>query len=292
MKLGLNLSFAVKRWLDPEELAGVLADEIGITDVQFSWDMIDPWWPDEQRNALASAFGEAFAKSNIRMGSTFGGTASYHFARLLAPTEEQRAIAEGFLKRAVDLTVELGAAVVGTPLGGMTHRDAYYTPRRDFIYGRTLEAVTRITEYAKRRGLKRFVIEPVPVETEFPYDPDGSRQLVEDLSATCALPVGLLLDWGHALFEPLLKEQANMDVWLERCGDYVDSFHLQQTDGSLDGHWSFSRDGHLSPERIDAILARHDLSQKVQYLELIYPFEYTDAFVLEDVKRTVRFLKG
>jgi sugar phosphate isomerase/epimerase len=194
--------------------------------------------------------------------------------------------------RAVDLTAELGATVVGTPLGGMTHRDAYDPERRGRIWELTLDAVARIAEYAGTQGMEKLVIEPVPVETEFPYDPNGSRRLVDELSGKTAVPVELLLDWGHVLYEPLLKGEADMDVWLERCGPYVDSFHLQQTDGSLDGHWSFTKDGALTREHIDAVLARHGLSDRVQYLELIYPFEYTDDYVLEDVRRSVNLLRG
>lgn len=44
MKLGLNLSFAVKRRLGGEQMAAVVR-ELGFDSIQFTWDLVDPWWP-------------------------------------------------------------------------------------------------------------------------------------------------------------------------------------------------------------------------------------------------------
>ena len=45
MVLGLNLSFAVKRWMKPAQLAAMCKHDFGVEHVQFTWDLIDPWWP-------------------------------------------------------------------------------------------------------------------------------------------------------------------------------------------------------------------------------------------------------
>lgn len=292
MVVGLNLSFAVKRWMDPHELAGLIAQELGVTDVQFTWDLIDPWWPKEKRAVLADGFRDAFQRHGLRMVSSFGGVAAYSYGQLLAPSEEQRQVALDFFKRGVDLNVELGASVLGTPLGGMTHRDAVNDSRREEIYKWALDAVGEITSYAHSRGLEKILIEPTPVKTEIPYSPEGTLELMQALDGRTAVPVELLIDWGHALYEPLLHEKADMDGWLSTCGSYVNCFHLQQTDGTLDGHWSFTQAGKLSRVAIDDTLKRHGHHNSVQYLELIYPFEYTDDYVRMDVKKTVDSLLG
>src|SRR6516164_8994815 len=80
----------------------------------------------------------------------------------------------------------------------------------------------------KAAGLKKILLEPTPLSTEFPSDPRGSLQLMRDLEGT-AVPVLLLVDWGHVLFEPLLKEQADMGIWLTTCLSYIElvpSAHL------------------------------------------------------------------
>ena len=66
---------------------------------------------------------EAFPEG-IAITSTFGGNASYAFAHLLAPLKEQREAALLFLKRACDLSIELGCDVMGTPPGALDYEDA------------------------------------------------------------------------------------------------------------------------------------------------------------------------
>lgn len=80
MKLGLNLSFAVKRFLEPDKLARMCKQDFGTDHVQFTWDLIDPWWPEELRDVLAIRYKEAFAKEGVHIDATFGGLASYSYA--------------------------------------------------------------------------------------------------------------------------------------------------------------------------------------------------------------------
>ena len=75
MKLGLNLSFAVKRWLDPVELAKMIKEDFGVDHVQFTWDLIDPWWPQAQRDVMVYQYKDAFADAGITIDATLALTA-------------------------------------------------------------------------------------------------------------------------------------------------------------------------------------------------------------------------
>lgn len=94
------------------------------------------------------------------------------------------------------------------------------------------------------------MIEATPLITEFPHSPAASLQLMKDLEGTTDVPVRLLIDWGHALYKPLLRDEADMSLWLKECYPYVDSIHLQQTDGLLDRHWDFTSEGIITLELI------------------------------------------
>ena len=72
MKLGLNLSFAVKRWLEPAQLAKMCKEDFGIEHVQFTWDLIDPWWPDAQRTIMIDQYKDAFEEAGVQIDATFG----------------------------------------------------------------------------------------------------------------------------------------------------------------------------------------------------------------------------
>jgi sugar phosphate isomerase/epimerase len=291
MKIGLNLSFAVKRWQTPELLAPMIRGELRTTHVQFTWDLIDPWWPAPQRDVLARRWAQALRREGLVLGGTFGGLAAYTYPQLLAPTPEQRRLSLEFFKRAVDMTAVMEADCIGTPLGGMSHEDAQDPGRRAAIYADVLDLVRELAEHAKKAGLTKILIEPTPLATEFPSDSQGSLRLMQDLTGT-AVPVKLLVDWGHVLFKPLLKQDADMDVWLAACLPHIDCFHLQQTDGQMDRHWSFARKGLLDPGLIRRTVERHHAADRIQYVELIYAFEDTDEYVYQDVLETMMLLQG
>jgi len=99
------------------------------------------------------------------------------------------------------------------------------------------------------------------------------------------------LDWGHALFKPLLKEEADMGIWIETCKPYIDAFHLQQTDGMLDRHWDFTKQGLLTTDLIRKITEEHNVAHLVQYVEVVYAFEETDEDVYENMRRTMSLLQ-
>ena len=289
MKLALNTSFAVKRWMKPEALAAMIKDDFRIDCIQFSWDFIDPWWPEEYRKPMAEHFRKAFEEKGIRIESTFGGNANYAFAHLLAPLKEQREAAFVFLKRAIDLTLELGSSIAGTPVGALDYEDARDPARRKALYEEMLDYVRRLAAYGKEKGLKEIHIEPTPLFTEIPYDIDGSVKMMQDL-ADSAIPVKLLVDWGHALYEPLLKDQADIRLWFNTCAPYIGSIHLQQTDGLWDRHWDFTKEGIVTPQLIKEATHEAGLDDIPQYLEVVTIYEDDDDAVYGRMKETMDYL--
>jgi sugar phosphate isomerase/epimerase len=289
MKLGLNLSFATKRWMEPSQLAAMCRNEFNIKHVQFTWDLIDPWWPEVQRDVLIQEYRRSFEAEGVSIDATFGGIASYTYAQLLAPSFEQREISFLFFKRAVDLTAAMGAGIMGTPVGGMSYHDSNDEKRRSELYAVMLDYLEKIAQYGKEKGLEEIHIEATPLITEFPHNPGVSVQMMKDLEGS-AIPFKLLIDWGHALYKPLLKEEADMGLWLKLCAPYVGSIHLQQTDGLLDRHWDFTKQGIITPQMIKKATEEAGLEDVIQYLEIVPAFEASDEEVYENMKKTMEYL--
>lgn len=289
MNLGLNLSFAVKRWIEPEKLAAMCKNDFGVHHVQFTWDLIDPWWPTKQRDVMVKAYRDAFEEAGVEIDATFGGLASYSYAHLLAPCKEQREAAFLFFKRAIDLTVDMGSKVMGTPVGGMSYDDARSPERRETLYQEMLDYLRKLAQYGKAKGLEEIHIEATPLITEFPHNPEVSVKMMKDLEGT-DIPVKLLIDWGHALYKPLLKEEADINVWFTKCAPYIGSIHLQQTDGQLDRHWDFTKSGIITPELIKRATKDAGLDDIPQYLEVVTIFEEDDDVVYEGMKKTMEYL--
>lgn len=291
MKLGVNLCFAIKRWLGGDRLARLVKEDLGLDYAQFSWDLVDPWWPAAERDRIAVDYARGFKAAGVTIESSFGGLASYTYNHFLAPTPELRALGKEHLKRAIDMTAVMEVPAAGMPFGSYSADDALDPARREEIYKEALEAVVDLSRHAKQSGLSLLMIEPVPLATEFPSSAADALRLMKDLDGTTEVPVRLLVDWGHALFKPLFKEEADMDHWMGVCGDYIAAFHIQQTDGMLDRHWNFTRDGIVTLDGLTDFWKRHQLKDQTYILEVIYPFEETDEFVLEDMKKSVRLLK-
>ena len=289
MVLGLNLSFAVKRWMKPAQLASMCKNDFGVDHVQFTWDLIDPWWPEELRDAMAADYKCAFEKEGVKIDATFGGLASYSFAHFLAPAKEPREAAFIFFKRAVDLTLAMGAKILGSPVGGMNYDDARDADKREQLYQEMLEYLRKLAAYGKEKGLEEIHIEATPLITEFPHSPSVCRKMMEDLDGS-EIPIKLLIDWGHALYKPLLKEEADIELWFRECAPYIGSIHLQQTDGEWDRHWDFTKEGIVTPELIKRATKNAGLDNIPQYLEVVTIFEDDDDAVYDSMKKTMDYL--
>ena len=290
MKLGLNLSFAVKRWMEPEILAKICKEEFNIEHIQFSWDFIDPWWSEKERNSIARQYRDAFNSFGLVIDSNFAGNAAYTFPHFLGPIKEQRNLALEYFKRAVDVSLELGTDIIGSPAGGMSNKVSYDSKLREEAYKELLEYLFVLAEYASESGIKEIQIEATPLETEFPHSPGASLKLMEDLSGS-SIPYKLLIDWGHALFSPLLKEEADIDIWFEKCKKHIGGIHLQQTDGLYDRHWDFTNpNGIITPEKILEATKRSGLDDIYQYLEVVTAYEEKDEIVFKNMKKTMEFL--
>ena len=90
LPLGVNLSFAVKRWPEPEVWAAFVREELGVELVQFSFDLLDPWWPEELSRPLARRVRDAAKAEGLTLHSAFVGLAAYTYNGLLHPEAEGR----------------------------------------------------------------------------------------------------------------------------------------------------------------------------------------------------------
>ena len=286
MDFGVNLSFAVKRWPEPEVWAAFVRHELGVELVQFSFDLLDPWWPDALSRPLARRVREAVAAEGLVLHSAFVGLAAYTYNGLLHPEPEGRRAAYGWFERAADLAAEMGAAAVGGPVGGLSVAGAADPSEAERRYDELLDLLGNLTAHAKRAGLKEWLIEPTPLRREVPWTVSGAERLLNDLRSVAGVPVRYALDVGHALYRPLYGPAASLEPWLG-LGDAVALVHLQQTDGLSDSHWGFTRPGLVEVGAVAEQLARAGAKVPL-ILEIFYPFEEADETVCEAMKASVR----
>jgi sugar phosphate isomerase/epimerase len=285
-RFGINLGFATKRWPEPEAWTALVKETLGLDMVQFTFDLLDPWWLEADRRLLASKTQRAAAAAGVTIHSAFVGLASYTYNGLLHPEPAGHRAGLEWWRRAVDLAAELGAGAVGGPLGGMSVKSAPTEHER--LYQRLLEDVRSITEWTAAAGLQEMLIEPTPLTREIPHQITDSLQLLADLSGMTATPVRYVLDVGHALYQPLYGADVRLTPWLDALGDRIGLFHLQNTDFQSDSHWGWpDARGCFDVAEFAHTLRSAGLNTTPIFLEVFYPFEMTDAALLENIEQSV-----
>lgn len=288
MNFGVNLSFAVKRWVEPSVWAKLVRETLGLTLVQFTYDLLDPWWPDALRKPMTADVRKAAADYGIEIESAFSGLANYCFDGLLHPDANGRRASLEWWKRAFGVAVEVGAKVSGGPLGGMSVADASDPKRRAERYRGLLDAVEELSHAAAAAGLERLQVECTPLAREYPYTVEQARQFIQDLEGRTKIPVKLLIDNGHALYQPLYGPQANMPEWLNGLGRSIGAFHLQNTDFQSDSHWGWpDKRGLFDVAGFAREVHTAGLDDVPAFLEIIYPFELADEAVLASITSSV-----
>jgi|SRR5579871_2104296 len=289
MNFGVNLSFTVKRWPEPAVWAGMVRETLGLSLVQFTYDLLDPWWPDDVRHSMAADVRKAAAEWGIQIESAFSGLANYCFDGLLHPDANGRRASLEWWKRAFAVAAEVGAKVSGGPLGGMSVADASDPRRTDERYRGLLDAVEELTHVAAREGLERLQVECTPLAREIPYTVAQGQRFIRDLEGRTKIPVKLLVDIGHALYQPLYGPNANMPEWLHGLGHSIGAFHLQNTDFQSDSHWGWpDKRGLFDVAAFAREVREAGLSEIPAFLEIIYPFELADDAVLASITSSVR----
>jgi sugar phosphate isomerase/epimerase len=285
MRFGINLGFAIKRWPLPEQWARIVREELDLDLVQFSFDLLDPWWPGHL--ALARETREVAAKWGLEIHSAQVGLAMYTYGGLLHPAPGARDAARIWWERGIEVAAELGAGAMGGPVGALSVPEGGDAALRERRYGELLEILRRLAERAREAGVEALLVEPTPLPREIPSTVAESERLARDLAGT-AVPVRYVLDVGHALFQPLYGETTELAEWLGPLAPYVDVLHLQNTDFLSDSHWGWPDErGRFDVGRFASDVEAAGLEHVPVFLELFDAFEADDETVLARVRSSV-----
>ena len=292
MDLGINLSFALKRWPEPERWASLVREDLGLELVQFTLDLLDPWWPERERRVLAERVRRAADDFDLTIHSAQLGLAWYTFNGLLHPDAAAREVAREWWRRAAHTAAELGAPAVGGPLGALSAADAAAAGIRAERYAVLLEDTVAASRAAADAGLAALLVEPTPLPRETPYTVEQAERLVADLDGRLAVPIRWVLDVGHALYRPLYGEGVALEDWLGPLHDEIGLFHLQNHDYRSDAHWGWPHEGGCyDVAEFAETVRKAGLGHVPVVIELFYPFEMAEEDVLADVRSTVRYCR-
>lgn len=291
--LGINLSFCVKRWVTPELWAPIVRERLELDLVQFSFDLVDPMWPDVLLEECAKDLASVTSQHGITVHSAFIGLAHYTFNQLLHPNTRVRDAAEAWMNRAYRFASLAGITRVGGPLGAVASRtdgvEADSISPAD--YDDLIARMERLSVTAKEWGLTELYVEPTPMRREWPWTIAQAQRMANDLRRS-PVPWKYCIDWGHATFEPLYgRYRATMSDWYCALATDIGMIHLQQTDFQYDRHWDFTEAGAVIPSEAAQLQKSAGLADRPVFLEVFYPFERDDRSILESLSQTITILK-
>jgi sugar phosphate isomerase/epimerase len=291
LELGINTCFAVKRWPRPADWAAVVRDELRLTLVQHSLDLVDLDAGDARLASQAAAVREAASAFGLRIHSTFTGLAAYSSNLLLDPDLAARSSAADRLGRSIELTAALGAIATGGHVGAYSVADWRDPRARARGHESLRDSLAALSSTAQRAGLEYLVVENLAAARE-PSTIAGIEALLSEGDEQ-HVPIRLCLDVGHMCVPGTSGEDRDPYAWLRRFGRRAPIVQLQQSDAAGDHHWPFTpatnRAGRIEAEAVIDALEGSGAQSVALVLEVIPPFEQDDDEVLADLVASVDY---
>ena len=290
--LGLNLSWAVKRWPLPEDWAEISA-KLDVKYVQFSFDLLDPRSTQDAVEYMAWLVVDAIKRYGVAIHSTFTGLGAYSFNLLSHPDPVMRQDALDWYMKAVDFTAKIGVKATGGHIAAKSVKDYGDPSRRSYIDSALFDLVNALRRYAQAKGLEMILWEPMPVPRETPWTMAETDEVLKKANVGPGVTVKLNIDVGHQC--TLRGIEADPYEWLKRFAPQSPSIHIQQTDGKADRHWPFTEEynrmGIIKPEKLVESIDASGAKEVYLLLEYIPPFEAPDNEVLTNLEKSIKYLK-
>jgi sugar phosphate isomerase/epimerase len=299
VQLGISSGFTIKRWAHPTDWVRLINEELGLDLVQFSFDQLDPRSTNGFINKYRDLVRNECDKYNVDLHSTFTGLSIYSHNLLYHPLQEGRSDGIDWFEKAFAVTEKLGCNATGGPFGGMDLSTFLNeNNEKSIIQTNAEDSLINLLKKAQKYGIKDFYWEATPVEREGTITIEDTKAFIEkinDLAGEDAATFSLCFDVGHTTNPVLTKDDKNPYRWIESLHDHIQIIHLQQTDGRLDRHWSFTEQnneiGTIDPNKLFEALEKTEKDQIVLLLEIGHPFEQEDTLVLKELKASVDYWK-
>ncbi|MDR2052336.1 MAG: sugar phosphate isomerase/epimerase [Treponema sp.] len=291
-RLGINLGFAINRYIEPEVWTKIVSKDLGLKYVQFVADLLNPFWPEtyvkDQIRRIKTAAGE----NGIVIESLF--TSAYtRVNHLMNPDAEAREFWLDWFRRFLDIGAEFGAKNAGAHFGIMTF-DTYDNPdKRKFILDEGVKGWQNLSFYAREKGYECLIFEPMSIPREMANTIEETKQLLDLVNAHCGVPLRVCLDVGHAPH----PAQRDPYPWIEQLAALSPVIHLQQTVLHKSNHAPFTaeqnRTGIITREKVMEAVKKAGCTDALFAFEIAHREHWdTDFRIIADLKESVDYFRA
>lgn len=241
LRLGLNNAFLARWHPLPRDWVGIVAGDLDLGMVQFSWDLLDPSTPTRIAAGVCAEVRDAARSQGVDVETTFTGFTALAYNLLLHPDPRMRNAARRWFERSIGLSRRLGARGTGGHLGSFCEADVEDRGRRALLEEDARRSLARLSRAAAHRGLRYLMAEPSPSPHFMPSAPEDAAEWVERTGRGAAVPVLLCPDTAHlvAYRGPRLFAR-DLYAALRLLAPVSPVVHIRQTDGQPGNSWPFT----------------------------------------------------
>lgn len=290
-RLGINLGFAINKYIEPEVWTRVVSKALGLRYVQFVADLLNPFWPADYIEDQIKRINAATKENGIVVESIF--TSSFtRVNHLMHPDAGARKFWLDWFKRLLDIGRRLGAINAGSHFGIMTFDTYDNSDKRQFIIDEGVKGWQELSFYAKETGYDCLIFEPMSVPREMANTIEETQELMTRVNAHCGVPLKVCLDVGHAPH----PSQRDPYPWIERLAAESPVIHLQQTVLHKSNHAPFTEETNKT-----GIVVREKVMEAVKKggcTDALFAFEIshrehwdTDFRIIQDLKESVDYFR-
>jgi D-erythrulose 1-phosphate 3-epimerase len=292
--LSVNTNPLVNRFAEPEDMIGVLADDIGIGHIQLVHEFINPSWEPATVKRLTGRMAKACAAKNAKITSIMTGPYGRlnHFAH---PDAEVRGYYVAWFKGMADIAADLDCPAIGTQFGIFTYRDYDDPARRETLIRIALDCWRDVAGHAKARGLSYLFWEPMSVARELGHTLKDCQALQDWIDAArLPIPLKPMADIDHGDVTSPDPEDVDPYAWARTFATQSPIIHIKQSTMNKGGHWPFTahynREGRITPEKLLAAVRAGGGADNELCLELAFrEREPTDRSVVSALKESVAY---
>ena len=293
--IGVNNAFAIKKWIEPEEWTRVIVEEIGLKNIQASFDLFYPSLREADFQFIGNEINNALNKYDARVSSTFTGLMAYSQNMLDHPNPVVRKAAIDYYVDAIKISSMIGAPTTGGHFLSFSIKDFNDKKRKEYLMGSFFESMIYLSEIGLKNKLNSLTWEYMPIPYEPPHTVEEAKSLFKELNSYSKIPIYLAFDLGHTTSFDLEKGNKNTDVYhvLENLIPITNIIHLQQCDGIGDRYWPFIPEyneiGIIDPKKILNLIRDYSDHKIDLVFEFFHGGEISGKKIIEDYKYSTNY---
>ena len=288
-RLGINLGFAINRFVEPEEWARVVSEELGIRHVQFVADLLNPFLPEEYVKAELERIKRCVSLYGLTVESIFT-SAFTRVNHLMHPDRQAREIWLDWFRKLLDIGAALGARNAGSHFGILSVKSDRTEPEREYLVEQGVRGWRQLSFYARELGYRELLFEPMSIPREMACTMKEARELLGRVNEGSGVPMKLCLDIGHAPH----PDERDPYGWIRAFASESPVIHIQQTELHKSNHWPFTERynaiGIIDAKKVVETAKEAGCTDALFALEISHREHWdTDGLVISDLKESAAY---